>query len=128
MSHNPSHPTPSSPATQETRTIHIEVFSWITRFVGGDGTHRQIFEEAAQPGDTVRTVLRRLSSRFPQLDAALWDQQSRELGEHIEVLVNDAALGVTHTLDSEVQEGDRITLLGQYMGGRAASYSPCCAM
>lgn len=68
----------------------------------------------------MRTVLQRLSSRFPQLEAALWDPQSRELGEHIEVLVNDAVLGVTHTLDSEVQDGDRITLLGQYMGGNPA--------
>jgi hypothetical protein len=33
-------------------------------------------------------------------------------------MVNNAVLGVTHHLDSEVLDGDRITLLGQYMGGR----------
>ncbi|RMF86328.1 MAG: hypothetical protein D6736_15345 [Nitrospinota bacterium] len=119
MSRPDTSPSPV-PSSDGTRQVQIEVFSWITRFVGGNGTHRRIFTETARPGDTVRTVLQRLSSRFPQLEAALWDPQSRELGEHIEVLVNDAVLGVTHTLDSEVQDGDRITLLGQYMGGNPA--------
>jgi hypothetical protein len=34
-----------------------------------------------------------------------------------EVLVNDAVLGVGHTLDSPLRPDDRITLLGQFMGG-----------
>ena len=32
-------------------------------------------------------------------------------------MVNDAVLGVTHGLDSPLKNGDRITLLGQFMGG-----------
>jgi hypothetical protein len=32
-------------------------------------------------------------------------------------MVNDAVLGVSHTLDTPLQVNDRITLLGQYMGG-----------
>jgi hypothetical protein len=39
------------------------------------------------------------------------------LGEHIEVLVNDAVLGIHHTLDSPAQAGDTIALIGQYLGG-----------
>jgi molybdopterin converting factor small subunit len=99
------------------RKITVEAVAWVTRFVGGDGSRRRVFHEVARPGDTVRTVLRALTARFPQLHEALWDQGTGELGEHIEVLVNDAVLGVTHTLASEVQEGDRITLIGQYVGG-----------
>jgi hypothetical protein len=33
-------------------------------------------------------------------------------------MVGNAVLGVTHDLDSELLDGERITLLGQYMGGR----------
>jgi hypothetical protein len=62
-------------------------------------------------------VLRSVSERFPELHAALWN--GGELGEHIEVLVNDAVLGVEHTLDSTLSSGDRIALVGQYMGGSA---------
>jgi len=96
-------------------TIPVEVASWVTKFVGGDGTGRRVFEEPCTPGATVRSVLRRLSALHPDLEGALW--HGDELGEHIEVLVNDAVLGVGHSLDSPLYPGDRITLLGQYMGG-----------
>jgi molybdopterin converting factor small subunit len=97
--------------------VEIEVVAWVTQFVGGDGSGRQVYEEPLRPGDTVRQVLRRLSARFPDLHEALWEAQSGELGEHIEVLINDAVLDLTHTLDSPLHDGDKITLIGQYLGG-----------
>lgn len=96
-------------------TVPVEVVSWVTKFIGGDGSGRRVFEEPLPPGATVRSVLARLSARYPDLQAALW--HGDELGEHIEVLVNDAVLGVGHTLDSPLRPGDRVTLLGQFMGG-----------
>jgi molybdopterin converting factor small subunit len=98
-----------------TGIVPVELVSWVTRFVGGDGTGRRIFDEPLAGGATVRTVLAGLSARYPELRAALWHGDA--IGEHIEVLVNDAVLGIGHTLDSPVAPGDRITLLGQYMGG-----------
>jgi sulfur-carrier protein len=102
-----------------TRTLSaaVEVTTWVTKHVGGDGSGSKVFTEAFAPGETVRDVLRRYSARFPELDAALWSPDHSELGEHIEVVVNDAVLGVTHGLDSPLKDGDRITLLGQFMGG-----------
>ncbi len=97
--------------------VTVEAVAWVTQFVGGDGTRRKIFEEPVAPGATVRTILRGLSHRFPKLDEVLWQRPGEELAEHIEVLVNDAVLGVTHDVDSLVQPGDRITLIGQYTGG-----------
>lgn len=97
--------------------VEIEVVAWVTKFVGGDGSSRKVYHESLHAGDTVRTVLRCLSTRFPELHKALWDTQSGDLGEHIEVLVNDAVLGMHHTLDSPVHNGDAIALIGQYLGG-----------
>jgi molybdopterin converting factor small subunit len=96
-------------------TVDVEVVSWVTRFTGGDGTGRQLFPEPLTAGATVRSVLTGLSSRFPELQRALWHDNA--LGEHIEVLVNDAVLGINHELDSPLGPRDRVTLLGQYMGG-----------
>lgn len=96
-------------------TIPVEVASWVTKFVGGDGTGHRVMEEGLTPGATVRSVLAGLSARFPELHQALW--HGDELGEHIEVLVNDAVLDIDHTLDSLLRPGDRITLLAQFMGG-----------
>ena len=102
-------------AEATTATVQVEILAWITRFVGGDGTGCRVVEEPLAPGGTVRSVLAGLTARFPELGAALW--HGSELGEHIEVLVNDAVLGVAHTLDSVLRPGDRITLLAQFMGG-----------
>jgi molybdopterin converting factor small subunit len=98
-----------------TTTVPVEVVSWVTRFTGGDGTGRRLFPEPLGEGATVRSVLLGLSARFPDLKAALW--HGDQIGEHIEVLVNDAVLGIAHTLDSPLKPDDRIMLLGQYMGG-----------
>lgn len=97
--------------------VEVDTVAWVTRYVGGNGSDRIGFELDLASDDTVRTVLRRLSQRFPQLQRALWDPASGELGEHIEVVVNGAILGVRHSLDSQLKDGDRILLFGQYMGG-----------
>jgi hypothetical protein len=99
-------------------TVHVEVLSWVNKFVGGPGTGQVTVDETVPRGASVRVVLLALSERFPELGRALWDPtRPRELGDNIEVLVNNAVLGVSHDLDSEVLDGEQITLLGQYMGG-----------
>lgn len=97
--------------------VKIEVMSWVTRLVGGNETGRVFLEEIAEPGETIRTVLGRLGKRFPELESILWDTVSGGLGEHIEVVVNDAFLGVERDLDSPVLQGDRMSLLGALAGG-----------
>jgi molybdopterin converting factor small subunit len=96
-------------------TATVEVTTWVTKYVGGAGSGSHVFEEPIVSGDTVRDVLRQYSARYPELEAALWDGNA--LGAHIEVLVNDAVLGVAYDLDTPLTGGERITLLGQFMGG-----------
>jgi hypothetical protein len=74
-----------------------------------------VFDEPLTEPGTVRSVLRGLTDRYPELAGALW--HGNDLGEHIEVLVNDAVLGIDHTIDSRLRPGDRIALIGQYLGG-----------
>ena len=97
--------------------VEIEAVAWISKFVGGDGSTRKVYHEPLRDGDTVRQVLRRLSGRFPQLHQALWDPDTGDLAEHIEVLVNDAVLDLVHTMESPLYAGDRLSLIGQYLGG-----------
>ncbi len=98
-------------------TVTVEVTTWVSKYVGGDGSGARVFEEPIAPGEKLGDLLQRYSMRFPELDAALWDATRTALGEHIEVLVNDAVLGVSHDLDTPLGGGERITLLGQFMGG-----------
>ena len=62
-------------------------------------------------------MVRRLSRSFPALDHILWDPDTGQLGASVEIIVNDAFLGITHTMDSELQDGDTITLLPAWDGG-----------
>lgn len=101
--------------TADTGAVTVEATSWVTKFLGGDGVGRMLVDLPVGPGATVRSVLTELSTRHPELAEALWN--GRDLGEHMEVLVNDAVLGIAHEIDSPVAPGDRITLLPQFVGG-----------
>ena len=106
------------PVAAPSIAVRVEVISWVNRLIGGPGIGEETVEITVPKGATVRAVLRALSDRFPELGRALWDPtRPHELGDNIEVLVENAVLGVSHDLDSEVLDGERITLLGQYMGG-----------
>ena len=105
-------------AAGRTFPVPVEALSWVNKYVGGPGVGEVTLTESVEAGASVRTVLLRVTTRHPALAAALWDPtRPRELGDNIEVMVNNAVLGVSHDLDSELAEGDRITLLGQYIGG-----------
>ena len=99
------------------RHVRIEVFAWLTRYVGGDGGGRLFFTEEFDAGESLQTVVRRLTRRFPELDHVLWDVDSGQIGASVEIIVNDTFLGITHTLNSEVKDGDMITLLPAWDGG-----------
>jgi hypothetical protein len=102
-------------AAADVGTIPVEVTGWVTRFIGGNGGGRRVFDELLAEPATVRSVLRGLTDRYPELAEALW--HGNDLGEHIEVLVDDAVLGLEHTLDSRLTPRDHVTLIGQYLGG-----------
>lgn len=99
-------------------TVSVELVSWVTTFVGGSGSGSMTFQQPATTGDTVGDVLRALSKQHTKLHESLWDADDRsQIGGHIEIIVNEAILGIAHQLDSPIKPGDRIMLTGQYVGG-----------
>ena len=95
--------------------VDVEVVSFVNKLVGGPGTGNVELVELAYPGDTVRAVLERISERYPALREVLWE--GGQIGGHIDVIINDAILGVHQRLDDELRPGDRITLRGRPKGG-----------
>ncbi|MBI3992204.1 MAG: MoaD/ThiS family protein [Candidatus Lambdaproteobacteria bacterium] len=102
-------------ANADAFVVKVEVVSTVSQFVGGSGHEALALQVTVEPGDTVRTLLQQLCGRYPRLRAVLWEGGG--LGPHIEVVVNDEVLGVSHQLDSPLKPGDRLMLLGQYVGG-----------
>ena len=59
------------PAATAAGQVEIEVVAWITKFVGGDGSTRQVYHEPLTDGDTIRKVLRRHDDAMAVLRALL---------------------------------------------------------
>ncbi len=104
-------------AVADSFVVQVETIAWVTSLAGGPLSGSQFFDEPAASGDTVRSVLRRLSARYPRLAEALWDPATGDIGSHLEIIVNETVLGVEFQLDSPLNPGDRILLAGQYIGG-----------
>ena len=107
----------STDASTRPFPVIVEVLSYVNDMVGAPGQAQKEFPEEARPGDTVRTLLRRFSSRYPRLDEAMWEPGSGELTAHIDIILNDALLGASDAIDTPVRANDRIILTGQYIGG-----------
>ena len=95
--------------------VVVEAISYVNDMLGAAAGQKE-FTEEARAGDTVRTILRRFSARYPKLNDALWEE-SGELGPHIEIIFNDTILGIRDSVDTPVHPNDRIILTGQYIGG-----------
>ena len=100
-----------------TGQVAIEVVAWITKFVGGDGSTRKVFHEALRDGDTVRTVLRRLSGRFPQLHKALWDPETEISPSILKCWSMTRCSTSPIRWTARCRRGDGLALIGQYLGG-----------
>jgi hypothetical protein len=76
--------------------VEIEAVAWVTKFVGGDGSTRRVYHESLKAGDTcVRCcAASAVASQAAQSPLGRPDRRPRR---HIEVLVNDAVLDITHT-------------------------------
>ena len=44
-------------ATGEPQRAQVEVTTWVTKHVGGDGTGTKLFDEPLRRGDTTRSVI-----------------------------------------------------------------------
>ena len=97
--------------------VQVEIMSWLTRHVGGVGSGRIFFDQEFTPGESLKAVLTRLGHRFPELGREIWNPETGEIWEFVEIIVNDAFLGIHHTMDSPIKEGDRITLMEAFEGG-----------
>ncbi|MDH4249477.1 MAG: hypothetical protein OEW39_16850, partial [Deltaproteobacteria bacterium] len=92
---------PAPGGSGKTITVVVELDSWVTALAEGPGTGALEFSLQLPLDTPVRGALKVLSARFPKLDQALWNEEQRqEMGSHLEVIVNNAILGVTHELES----------------------------
>ena len=101
-----------------TGRVRIEVIPWLTSLLGSVASGRVILEERLPPGATVRRVLVRLGEEHPSLGNVLFDRDTGTLGWQVSVVLNDRLLELAGGLDAELRDGDTVTLLPAFQGGR----------
>ena len=111
--------------------IHFSVASSAIEIAGGSARARSGFHSVEAVVGELASVegevqLRGAAAAEGWRPAAQGDPVCRDdtvrtgkLSRAAVALVNDAVLGIDHTLESALRPGDRITLVGQYMGGAA---------
>lgn len=99
-------------------TVILETIAWVKDLL--ESTPSGQITAPAQSGETVGQWLKKVTAIHPRLHASLWEDEGTDqtrIGPHIEVLVNDTILDTQYTLNTPLSPGDKITLMGQYIGG-----------
>ena len=102
--------------------ITIEIWLWLGRELGDDfespSEMRSIREEDVEEGITIRQLLDNLSGRYPPIARSVFDTRVKRLLPHIVVNYNDRVISPHIVYDQVLKDGDKITVLPLYMGGK----------
>ncbi len=99
-------------------TVRLDFLSWIANTVAKDGTGSEASLEIEASGSrTVRDVLNRLASEYPQFAKLVFDPKSQRLSWKVAVFYNGAHLEMADGLDTAIKGGDVLTFLPPIEGG-----------
>jgi molybdopterin synthase sulfur carrier subunit len=100
--------------------VRLKVVSWLSRtFTSFESSSRE-WDEEVEAGTTVRDLFDRLAAENPDFARHVFDRSTRQLMGHVNVIFNDRILELVNGLDTEINDGDTLTLLPAYAGGRRA--------
>ena len=103
--------------TNPPATVCIELVSWVNDLAQSPAKDAR-YQVTIRQADTLRDVLQRFSQHHPKLHKSLWSSEDpKEIGPHIEIIVNDAIMGIEKDLHSPIEGVQLVVLAGQYIGG-----------
>ena len=97
--------------------VRLEIFPWLSRYLGEADDRRAVIEREISEGTTVGDVLAELASRNQALGAVLFGDGSGRLAGHISVILNGHFLEVKGGLEAPVRRGDIVRVFPGYSGG-----------
>lgn len=75
------------------------------------------WEEEVEEGATVGALFDRLATENPDFARHVFDRDTKQLMGHVNVIFNDRILELVNGLDTEINDGDTLTLLPSFAGG-----------
>ncbi len=97
--------------------VNIELFFPLSRGVDKKQKGQIKLCEETVPDESVRRLLSRLSTLYPNLESILFDEASKEVSNFVCILLNDRDLQIPDGLAAKLNDGDTLSLLPMYLGG-----------
>lgn len=102
--------------------VMIEIWLWLGKELGGDfaspSEMRSMREESVEEGTTIRQLLDNLAGRYPPIAQCVFDTKTKRLLPHIVVNYNDRVISPHIVHDQVLKNGDKVTILPIYAGGK----------
>jgi molybdopterin converting factor small subunit len=76
-----------------------------------------VMEEAIEEGDSLRSLLHRLSGRSPQFLGSIFDCETQTLSSEVAVVINDHINNFSQGVETKLKGGDRILIFPYLAGG-----------
>ena len=98
-------------------TVTVKVTRWLCQHVGVAPLEPDGAPVAVSEGESVRDLLCRLAAEGGGLWKAFLDDQGREVGGHVLVILNDRLVNPANRGETLLRDGDRVLLLPMIEGG-----------
>ncbi len=96
--------------------VRIEILPWLSTAIRPEVTGRVTFEHHMK-GATLRDLLRELSEADPAFARVVFDMDRNEMRYPALGVINDQLIEFLKGLDTNLAEGDKVTLIAAYTGG-----------
>ena len=91
--------------------MQVRLFGTLRLFAGA-----KALEVETEPGDTVRSLLGKVTTQCPTVGEKLLDEEGR-LRNSVHVIVNGRSIRYLDRLDTPIEESDRVALFPAVGGG-----------
>ncbi len=96
--------------------VEVKLFFPLGRIANRKSTGTVSFSQEVAPGETLRSLLLRLVDRYDGM-REVFDTATQDLSSYVLVVLNDVVLTYPHNLDTELKDGDSLSLLPEFAGG-----------
>jgi molybdopterin converting factor small subunit len=101
--------------------VSVDFWTWMGKDLGGNARSssemRSILEIVVEDGTTARMLLDRLAQDYRPVAEKVFQREKQRLYPHVVAILNDRVIREIDLYDAVLNEGDRITILPQYVGG-----------
>jgi len=101
--------------------VSVEFWTWMGKDLGADALSpsemRSVLGVVVEHGTTARMLLDRLAKENPRVAEKVFHRERQRLYPQVVAILNDRVVREADLYDAVLSDGDRITVLPQYVGG-----------